>query len=272
MSEAKGSATEEGIFGHRAEVSRWIMVFIGMAGLRIERFRSNRWFILWAFLWILTWILTFVVFRYHLVPGASAADYRAATVIYCAVMWVVYYGGIALLVGTPIRPWVINRLGEAGAWDAFEAILGLVYLHQAVCQSALIYNFGETFSSAFPPGMSYGCGAALFIVGLGCKWWAARLVGLDTYYFKDMFHGRALQKHSGNYVVSGPYKWLRNPMYSVGNLHAYGFAVWDRSLEGVICAAVFQCSIYLFYYLFERRFVIRTYLAGTVETGWEPAK
>jgi len=70
--------------------------------------------------------------------------------------------------------------------------------------------------------------------------------------------------------VSGPYRWSGNPMYGVGNLQAYGGALWLGSWPGLLVAAVFQVSIYLFYFLFERPFIRRTYFQKNPAAGMHP--
>lgn len=62
-------------------------------------------------------------------------------------------------------------------------------------------------------------------------------------------------------MVSGPYRVLRNPMYGVGQLHAYGIAIlMSRSWNGLMAAAVCHAPIYVFYFRAELPFIRRTYL------------
>ena len=97
--------------------------------------------------------------------------------------------------------------------------------------------------------------ATLFIIGFIVKIWAAKVVSIDIYYWKDMFLGRKISK----FVVTGPYKYISNPMYGVGQLQAYAIAVWYGSAYGLIAAALNQSLIFLFYYLIEKKFIGRVY-------------
>lgn len=63
-------------------------------------------------------------------------------------------------------------------------------------------------------------------------------------------------------AVHGPYRWLKNPMYGVGNLSAYGMALIERSWVGLVASAVAQICIYTFYFCHERQFVRRYYRAN----------
>jgi protein-S-isoprenylcysteine O-methyltransferase Ste14 len=71
-----------------------------------------------------------------------------------------------------------------------------------------------------------------------------------------MFVGRKL----GEFVVTGPYRYLRNPMYGLGQAQVYAMAIYWNSLYGIIFGAINQLLVYLFYFTVERPFVNRTYL------------
>jgi len=73
-----------------------------------------------------------------------------------------------------------------------------------------------------------------------------------------MFHDRP-DESCKEYVVRGPYKFLKNPMYGVGNLQGYGVALIFQTWEGLVVAAAYHCGIYMFQYFVERPFVDRVY-------------
>ena len=149
-----------------------------------------------------------------------------------------------------------NRLGEA--------ILGLMFINQGLgmaCVGALALGPGWLL-----PGSSlllWSIGGALCAVGLTVKVWATLVAGVDVYYYRDMFLRRPVSK----FVVSGPYRVLRNPMYGVGQLHAYGIAIlMSRSWNGLMAAAVCHALIYVFYFRAELPFIRRTYLTRVSAT------
>ena len=82
------------------------------------------------------------------------------------------------------------------------------------------------------------------------------MVSIDIYYWKDMF----LWKKITQFVITGPYKFLTNPMYGIGQLPAYALAVWYRSETGLIAAFVNQLLIFTFYYTTEKKFIKKVYL------------
>src|SRR6266576_522781 len=53
-------------------------------------------------------------------------------------------------------------------------------------------------------------------------------------------------------VGAGPYRWLKNPMYTVGYLPVYGLALATASLVGLVAALFDQCAILTFYHLVEK--------------------
>jgi hypothetical protein len=52
--------------------------------------------------------------------------------------------------------------------------------------------------------------------------------------------------------LRGPYTFLRNPMYSVGQLAAYGAALLALSPIGLVAAALNQITLYIFNDLVEQ--------------------
>jgi protein-S-isoprenylcysteine O-methyltransferase Ste14 len=73
-----------------------------------------------------------------------------------------------------------------------------------------------------------------------------------------MFMGRKIS----DFVLSGPYKYFKNPMYGIGQLPGYAMAIWYGSKYGLIAACLNQGLIFLFYFLVERKFIQRIYQTG----------
>ncbi|MGH2668454.1 MAG: methyltransferase, partial [bacterium] len=49
-----------------------------------------------------------------------------------------------------------------------------------------------------------------------------------------------------------PYRFLKNPMYTVGYLQTYGLALLTGSMPGLVAALFAQAAILLFYLLVEK--------------------
>ncbi|MEV0830475.1 PEMT/PEM2 family methyltransferase [Nonomuraea rubra] len=233
----------------RAGTWRLPVILLGISGLRLDRgtrYRPAR---------LLLFVLTAALY-YLLTPVLTAP---AVATAYAGTVWLLYYGGLCLTLGGPVRTALIARFGEDRAYALYEVALGLLFMNQGFAQAVVIHAHGDSLPAAVPSWAAYATGAALMAVGTFYKVWAARTAGLDTYYCRDMFTGRPLTDAS-ELVAAGPYRHLRNPMYGAGNLHAYGWALWSGSLAGLAFAAAFQAGIYLFYHLCERPFIQRAYV------------
>ncbi|NJP94949.1 hypothetical protein HCN51_36885 [Nonomuraea sp. FMUSA5-5] len=233
----------------RTTAWRWPVILLGISGLRLDRGTRHRPARLLLF--VLTAALYYLLTPVLTTPAVATA--------YAATVWVLYYGGLSLTLGGPGRTALIARFGEDRAYGLYEVALGVLFMNQGFAQAVVIHAYGDSLPAAVPSWAAYAAGAALMAVGTFYKLWAARTAGLDTYYCRDMFMGRLLGDTS-ELVVAGPYRHLRNPMYGAGNLHAYGWALWSHSLEGLAVAAAFQLGIYLFYHLCERPFIERAYV------------
>jgi len=103
-------------------------------------------------------------------------------------------------------------------------------------------------------------GAFLTVLGLGVKLWARAAVGADNYYWHDFFGPPPAPK-----TLGGPYRYLRSPMYTVGNLHLWGLALAAASLPALIASAFDHAAILVFNRVVEQPHVRRMY--GSGETG-----
>lgn len=101
-----------------------------------------------------------------------------------------------------------------------------------------------TWSTVPWSGWEWACmagGALLFVVGAGTKAWAVRCLGLDSYTWHDFF----VPKEHFVPCTSGPYRYLSDPMYTVGYLQTYGVALICGSWYGLAASLIAQASILL---------------------------
>lgn len=238
---------------------RLIQVCLAMLGLRPDLFRQHR---LVCAVSMLAWAVSTAWFLFTFKYSANPASFRTTAVIYVAVIWVVYYVGNSLVLGTGIKRWLIQRYGEERALARYNGLLAVVFANQGYAHGALFAAFAGTITLSYASGWVIA-GTAVVIFGTVIKIWATFVTSVDTYYYNDMFLDRPVQACS-EYVVRGPYKWFNNPMYGVGNLPAYGAAMVAFSWQVLVMAAAFQASIFGFHYLLERPFVARVYIAPTL--------
>jgi len=222
-------------------VLRLFSIIIGMTGVRIDAGRR-----------LLIWI-----------PAAFALTFVAQSQIggdrmleFAFACWVAYYLVMTLILGTGIKRWLRNRLGDETAWALYEMVCGLQFYTIGCGFTAAAVHGGG--SLGISPILAWALAVPTFVIGMGVKVWATWVVGLDTYYYRDLF----LEEQHGEFSAAGPYRWLSNPMYGLGNVHGYSAAFIVGSTIGLLYAAICHASIYGFYLLVERPFIHRLYSAS----------
>jgi protein-S-isoprenylcysteine O-methyltransferase Ste14 len=224
------------------KLARLVSTLFAMAGWRLEHLNA---------VWVGGGVAS--VFLAHAL--IARAEWRL-TMPYFVFTLVFYYGGNAAILRSDVPARMVARLGEERAFRAYETVTGLMFLNQGLGVGCMAALHVPRWEQAVPAPLVVTAGAALFVTGLAVKGWATLTVGVDAYFFRDMFLGRPLAPVCNN----GPYRFLRNPMYSVGQLQGYGYALLYGSLPGVLAAAAGHLLIYAFYIAAERPFVRSTYI------------
>jgi protein-S-isoprenylcysteine O-methyltransferase Ste14 len=147
---------------------------------------------------------------------------------------------------------------ENDAYKAFEAILGFLFFHNAVSIGYIASSTPGNLLDFLNHDLMFVIVTVMFLAGFLVKILAAKVVSIEIYYWKDMFLGRKIT----DFVVSGPYKYLNNPMYGIGQLQSYAIAIWYGSFYGLMAAALNQILIFSFYYFIERKFIKRVYMSS----------
>jgi len=80
------------------------------------------------------------------------------------------------------------------------------------------------------------------------KLWARETLGAAAYYWYNFFDPVPMKPLER----PGPYRYLANPMYTVGYLPAYGLALIAASWPGLVAAAFAQAAIGVFHVVVEK--------------------
>lgn len=144
--------------------------------------------------------------------------------------------------------WFIRRYGEEEGFKRCEAVMTLVFFHNGASTALVCAASAGVLTNYAPAEWLTLCGIACSCVGLPIKIWATAIVGIDTYYYRDLF----LRRPVGEFRVAGPYKVFRNPMYGVGHLHGYGSALLAASDMGLVMVALNQALVWAFYWTVEK--------------------
>ncbi len=145
------------------------------------------------------------------------------------------------------------RGGPDAAWRRFRDRASRLMVGDAIAFGALCVVTRGTFALPGPTWLGLAAGALLVVLGVGIKVWATRHLDEGSFYWRDFFVPAAHGRRS----ASGPYRWMSNPMYTVGYAHAYGFAVLLGSGPGLAGAVFAQLAIALLAALVERPHVHR---------------
>lgn len=221
--------------------ARIVSTVFAMAGWRLEHLNAA---------WVAGSVASLLIAN-ALITRADAG----LTIPYFLFTLAFYYGGNAAVLRSGLPARAVARLGEERAFRAYETVAGLMFLNQGLGVGCMAALHVPSLEAAVPVPLVLAAGATLFAGGLLVKLWATVTVGVDVYYFRDMFLGRPLAPASRD----GPYRLMRNPMYSWGQLQGYGYALVHCSLPGVVAAGCGHLLIYAFYLIAERPFVRRAY-------------
>src|SRR5438105_6902373 len=138
--------------------------------------------------------------------------------------------------------------GPSGNFRRFRRRAAFVMNNDAVAFVVLCLATRNTFRLPIPVPASIAVGAALAIIGVGTKLWAARTLGSAAYYWQNFFEPEL----AGGPVSRGPYRFVSNPLYTIGYLQTYGLALMVRSLLALFASAFAQAAILTFSFLVEK--------------------
>lgn len=161
----------------------------------------------------------------------------------------VYVGFVAIALWRQERAAVFTRMAGAEAgFRRFKRVAVILMNGDAAAFILLCVVTPRTFTSPASVPVTIIAGIALIVLGLGVKLWAARTLGPGAYYWRNFF----FPPQRPEPVAAGPYRFVANPMYTVGYLQTYGLALVFTSWPGLIAAAIAQTSILVMYVAVEK--------------------
>jgi protein-S-isoprenylcysteine O-methyltransferase Ste14 len=196
-----------------------------------------------------------LTFAFYLSKYQHDNSYLA--ILYFILSEVFYLSFITIVLSEKgLRHWFKRRWSnENEGYLAYEAILGFLFFHNGASIGYIASSSPGSLFQFIPKDFLFIVVAIMFIIGFFIKIWAAKVVEIEIYYWKDMFLGRKI----ANFVVTGPYKYFNNPMYGIGQLQAYSVAIWYGSTYGLMAAFLNQLLIFSFFYLVEKKFIKKIY-------------
>lgn len=155
-----------------------------------------------------------------------------------------------------------RRDGPEAGFRRFRRVASRVMTNDGVAfVAACVLGWGTLpLGGAMERVLAAAAGVVLVAIGVGTKLWARATLGAEAYYWVNFFS-------DAPEVIparTGPYRFLKNPMYTVGYLHTYGLALVTASVPGLIAALFDQAAILVFFRLVEKPHFERN---RTVSTG-----
>jgi protein-S-isoprenylcysteine O-methyltransferase Ste14 len=138
-------------------------------------------------------------------------------------------------------------------WRRFRARASWIMDADAATFAALCIVTLDTVDFPAPRWVPVAFGALLFALGLWVKAWSAQSLPEGEYFWRSIF----VRAAPNGLSARGPYRWLSDPMYTIGYAHAYGLALALLSLHGFVAAVAAQALILALNRIAERRHVER---------------
>lgn len=251
MSTGQISRTEEKKISFSLDPVKYIWQFlktiIAISGYRLEHATISR-----TIAMIIAVGMTFIL------PPLAAAN-PEISLVYFALSTSAYIGFVYLVLPeNGYRHWFMQKFGgEQEGFLAYEAVLAFLFFISGSSIGLVAASYPSDFDlSNRVVDVIKTIAVLSIVIGFFIKTWAAKVVSVDIYYWKDMFLGRKIS----DFVVKGPYKFVKNPMYGLGLLQSYGVAIWYMSYQGLIVAVIYQLLIFSFYFIQEKQFIKKVYL------------
>lgn len=159
------------------------------------------------------------------------------------VLWV----GWALRQQDRTRRFTRERGAEAG-FLRFRRMASILMNNDGVGFVALVLLSGNTLALELPRWGVLIAGGLMVVAGVGIKLWAAASLGAKAYYWHNFF----APDDPIPSEPAGPYRYVRNPMYTFGYLQTYGLALLFSSLPALIASAFAQAAVLVFNHVVER--------------------
>ena len=152
---------------------------------------------------------------------------------------------------------LISRYGEKKGYDVYQFITALMFFFSAAAYSLLITKSAGFifYSLGIMKPLVFTAGILIFTIGMIVNTWSAVLIGIDIYYYKDLFLGKFISE----FKKEGPYMLFRNPMYGIGQASGYGTALMYGSVIGIVAICLNQLMMYIFYLTIEKPHINRLF-------------
>jgi isoprenylcysteine carboxyl methyltransferase (ICMT) family protein YpbQ len=106
----------------------------------------------------------------------------------------------------------------------------------------------STFDVELSPWVTWIAGVTVVVLGFAVKGWAVRTLGVGSYTWQDFF----VPKATFEPCRRGPYRLLKDPMYTIGYLQPYGMALALLSWPAMLAGLFSQATILIMNHVVEK--------------------
>lgn len=231
-------------------LKKFLLILLGMGGILIDKISYARIILLAA-----------IIINYFLYTQIDKYFNSFTSILLFVTIFLIRY---IFLFSSFTKDGIANilkkRFGEGEGYEIYQSLTALMFFNGAMSFALMINKSGgEMFMSLnFIKPFLFYIGAIIMVIGFTVNTWSAMLIGLDIYYYKDLFLGRPV----GTFTKKGPYLLLANPMYSLGQWNGYGTALIFGSVAGLLGIFMNQVMMYIFYFTIERPHIHKHFNVG----------
>ena len=138
--------------------------------------------------------------------------------------------------------------GIAAGFARFRRVARALMNNDGASYFVLSLITHDTLALIVPRAVTVAAGMLLLALGIGVKLWAAATLGGKAYYWHNFF----APAEAAAPTSAGPYRFLKNPMYTVGNVHLYGLALVLGSAPALAAALFDHAAILVFHRVVEQ--------------------
>jgi protein-S-isoprenylcysteine O-methyltransferase Ste14 len=218
-------------------------ILLAMSGILIDKASALRFILL---LFILESFLLYTIF-------SSNVSFLFAVLLLGTVFIVRYLFLFFSFIECGIAHRLKWKYGEEHGFEIYKVITALLFFFSGISFGLLVDKSSGILFPELDNSLLQPIGMVLIVVGMCTNIWSTFVVGIDIYYYKDLF----LQRKISKFKQKGPYSIFSNPMYSIGQVNGYGAAILCASLPGIIFIFLNQFMMYIFYFTIEKPHIKR---------------
>lgn len=228
------------------QISRLFIANLQMAGILFDKFFLVRLIIICILLYF---------YLYHIQQNSYLVyySYFFSNLFYFCYLFVIFFPKLEL------TSFLISKFGEEKTYMIHKFFLSVLFLNLGLSFIPLSLveregNFialllsGSLLSESILKLLQTAISYSIILVGAGIKMVATVQLGIDGYYWKDLF----LRKKTMHFQSDGIYKYFKHPMYGIGNISIYGMALYYNSFFILMMGLFYHTGLYLFYSFIEK--------------------